>query len=145
MNLAKQVEILLIEDNPGDVRLTQECLKRSKVANHLNIVEDGVEALHFLHREGEFSKAPRPHLILLDLNLPRKDGREILAEIKSDNDLKRIPVIVLTSSDADSDIVKAYDLHANCYITKPIIFEDFIRIITSIETFWLSTVRLPEK
>jgi CheY-like chemotaxis protein len=144
-NVTKSIEILLIEDNPGDVRLTQECLKKSRVTNHLSIVEDGVEALLFLHREGPFENAPKPDLILLDLNLPRKDGREILAEIKSDKELKRIPVIVLTSSDAESDICKSYDLHANCFITKPIIFEDFIRIITSIENFWLTTVRLPER
>ncbi len=144
-NLNRPIEILLIEDNPGDVRLTQECLRKSKIANRLSIVEDGVEATQFLQQEGKFAQSPRPDIILLDLNLPRKDGREILAEIKADQKLKHIPVLILTSSDAEADIHRAYELHANCYITKPIIFEDFIRIITSIENFWLSIVRLPEK
>jgi two-component system, chemotaxis family, response regulator Rcp1 len=143
--MTRPIEILLIEDNPGDVRLTQECLKKSKVANQLNIAEDGVEALAILHREGQYATAPFPDLILLDLNLPRKDGRELLAEIKADKALRRIPVVILTSSDAEADIYKSYDLHANCFITKPIIFEDFIKVITAIEDFWLSLVRLPEK
>jgi two-component system, chemotaxis family, response regulator Rcp1 len=143
--MTRPIEILLIEDNPGDVRLTQECLKKSKVANQLNIAEDGVEALAILHREGQYATAPFPDLILLDLNLPRKDGRELLAEIKGDKALRRIPVVILTSSDAEADIYKSYDLHANCFITKPIIFEDFIKVITAIEDFWLSLVRLPEK
>jgi two-component system, chemotaxis family, response regulator Rcp1 len=143
--ITREIEILLIEDNPGDVRLTQECLKKSKVTNHLSVAEDGVEALNFLHRANSFASAPRPDLIVLDLNLPRKDGRELLAEIKSDPDLRRIPVVILTSSDAEADIYKSYDLHANCYITKPIIFEEFIKVITAIENFWLSIVRLPEK
>jgi two-component system, chemotaxis family, response regulator Rcp1 len=143
--MTRPIEILLIEDNPGDVRLTQECFKKSKVSNQLNIAEDGVEALAILHREGKYATAPFPDLILLDLNLPRKDGRELLAEIKSDKALRRIPVVILTSSDAEADIYKSYDLHANCFITKPIIFEDFIKVITAIEDFWLSLVRLPEK
>jgi two-component system, chemotaxis family, response regulator Rcp1 len=141
--IVKPLEILLIEDNPGDVRLTQECLKKSKYPNRLSVVEDGVDALAYLHREERFTRAPRPDLILLDLNLPRKDGRELLGEIKADKELKRIPIIVLTSSDAEVDIIKSYDLHANCFITKPIIFEDFIRIISLIESFWLGTVKLP--
>ncbi len=144
MIMTRPIEILLIEDNPGDVRLTQECLKKSNVANHLSVVEDGVEALAFLYRRSPYELAARPDLILLDLNLPRKDGREILAEIKADKILRRIPVIILTSSDAEADIYKAYDLHANCFITKPIIFDDFIKVITSIENFWFSTVRLTE-
>jgi two-component system, chemotaxis family, response regulator Rcp1 len=143
--LIKPIEILLIEDNPGDVRLTQECLKKSKVANHLSVAEDGIEAMGFLFRKSRFAEAPRPDLILLDLNLPRKDGREILAEIKRDENLHRIPVIILTSSDSESDIYLSYNLHANCYITKPIIFEDFSKVIIAIENFWLSLVRLPER
>lgn len=143
--MIKPLEILLIEDNPGDVRLTQECLRKSKVPNHLSIVEDGVEAVQFLHQTGNHANAPRPDLILLDLNLPRKDGRELLAEIKANKDLRRIPIIILTSSDAEADVCRSYDLHANCYITKPIIFEDFIRVINAIESFWLNVVRLPGK
>jgi CheY-like chemotaxis protein len=143
--LIKPVEILLIEDNPGDVRLTQECLKKSKVANHLSVAEDGIEGMSFLFQTGRFADAPRPDLILLDLNLPRRDGREILAEIKGNENLHRIPVVVLTSSDSESDIYLSYNLHANCYITKPIIFEEFTKVITAIENFWLSLVRLPER
>jgi two-component system, chemotaxis family, response regulator Rcp1 len=143
--LIKPIEILLIEDNPGDVRLTQECLKKSKVANHLSVAEDGIEAMSFLFRKGRFVDAPRPDLILLDLNLPRKDGREILGEIKRDENLHRIPVVVLTSSDSESDIFLSYNFHANCYITKPILFEEFTKVIIAIENFWLSLVRLPER
>lgn len=143
--LCRSVEILLVEDNPGDVRLTEEALKDNKVHNNLHIVEDGVEALAFLRREGTYSGCPRPDLILLDLNLPRKDGREVLAEIKADEGLRRIPVVVLTTSKAEEDILRAYDLSANCYITKPVDFEQFIRVVRSIEDFWLAMVKLPQE
>ena len=137
------VEILLVEDNPGDVRLTQEALKESKVTNNLSVAEDGVEALAFLKREGQYADAPRPDLLLLDLNLPKKDGRELLEEIKADENLKRIPVVVLTTSKAEEDILRMYDQHANCYITKPIDFDQFIDVVKSIEDFWLTIVKLP--
>jgi two-component system, chemotaxis family, response regulator Rcp1 len=137
------IEILLVEDNPGDVRLTQEALKDGKILNNLSVVSDGVEAMAFLLREGKFTDAPRPELILLDLNLPKKDGREVLAEIKSQPDLKRIPVVILTSSAAEQDIVKSYNLHANCYITKPVDLDQFIHVVKSIEQFWLTVVKLP--
>ena len=137
------VEILLVEDNPGDVRLTQEALKESKVINNLSVAEDGVEALAFLKREGKYADAPRPDLLLLDLNLPKKDGRELLEEIKADDNLKRIPVVVLTTSKAEEDILRMYDQHANCYITKPIDFDQFIDVVKSIEDFWLTIVKLP--
>ena len=139
----RPVEILLIEDNPGDVRLAQEGLKEGKIHNRLGVARDGEEALRYLRREGEFSDATRPDLILLDLNLPRKDGRETLAEIKSDPDLRRIPVVVLTMSKSEEDIFNAYDLHANCYITKPLDLNQFIKVVNSIEEFWFSVVRLP--
>ena len=137
------VEILLIEDNPGDVRLTQEALKESKVLNILNVVNDGVEALEFLRQEGKYEKAKRPDLILLDLNLPKKDGREVMEDIKSDENLKRIPVVVMTTSKAEEDIERMYSRHANCYITKPIDFEQFILVVKAIEEFWLTIVKLP--
>lgn len=137
------IEILLVEDNPADVRLTREALKEAKVRNNLHVVEDGVEAMCFLRREGQFSGVPRPDLILLDLNLPKKDGREVLEEIKVDNALKMIPVVVLTTSHAEEDIVRSYNLHANCYVTKPVDLDQFIRIVKSIEDFWLTIVRLP--
>lgn len=137
------IEILLVEDNPGDVRLTQEALRDGKILNNLNVVTDGVQAMAFLNREGEYANAPRPELILLDLNLPKKDGREVLAEIKSRPDWKRIPVVILTSSAAEQDIVKSYNLHANCYITKPVDLDQFIHVVKSIEQFWLTVVRLP--
>ena len=137
------VEILLVEDNPGDVRLTQEALKESKVTNNLSVAEDGVEALAFLKREGKYANAPRPDLLLLDLNLPKKDGRELLEEIKADEHLRRIPVVVLTTSKAEEDILRMYDQHANCYITKPIDFDQFIDVVKSIEDFWLTIVKLP--
>jgi two-component system, chemotaxis family, response regulator Rcp1 len=137
------VEILLVEDNPGDVRLTQEALKEGKVRNRLHVVGDGVEALAFLRRQGEYANAPRPDLILLDLNLPRKDGREVLAEIKADEHLARIPVVVLTSSGAEQDILRTYDLNANCYVTKPIDLKQFIEVVKQIEEFWLTVVKLP--
>lgn len=142
-SLERGIEILLVEDNPGDVRLTREALKDGKILNNLNVVSDGVEAMAFLHREGKFADAPRPELILLDLNLPKKDGREVLAEIKSQPDLKRIPVVILTSSAAEQDIFKSYNLHANCYITKPVDLDQFIHVVKSIEQFWLTVVKLP--
>lgn len=141
--IGKPVEILLVEDNPGDVRLTLEILKDGKVNNNMHVVKDGLEALSFLRGEGEFADAPQPHLILLDLNLPGKNGREVLAEIRGDKNLKHIPVIILTTSNAEQDILNAYDLHANCYITKPIDLNRFISVIKSIENFWLTIVKLP--
>jgi chemotaxis family two-component system response regulator Rcp1 len=137
------IEVLLVEDNPGDVRLTREALKEGRLLNNVSVVGDGVEALTFLRRGGKYVGAPQPDLILLDLNLPKKDGREVLAEIKSDPNLRRIPVVVLTTSAAEEDILKTYDLHANCYITKPVDLEQFMRVIKSIEDFWVSIVRLP--
>ncbi|WP_426756872.1 response regulator [Myxococcus sp. Y35] len=139
------IEILLVEDNPGDVRLTIEALKEGKVRNRLSVARDGVEALAFLRRVGAYSNAARPDLILLDLNLPRKDGREVLAEIKVDPSLRRIPVVVLTTSKAEEDILRTYDLHANCYIAKPVDLEQFISVVRSIDDFWLSVVRLPPR
>ncbi len=138
------VEILLVEDNPGDVRLTQEALREAKVRNNLYVVSDGEEALKFLYRRDGYSDAPRPDIILLDLNLPKKNGQEVLAEIKADPSLRRIPVVILTTSKAEEDILKSYDLHANCYVTKPVDFEQFIRVIQSIQEFWLTVVKLPE-
>ncbi len=137
------IEILLVEDSPADVDLTREALEDAKVSNNLHVVADGVEALAFLRREGPYAEAPRPDLILLDLNLPKKDGREVLAEIKADPALRRIPVVVLTTSEAEQDIVRSYDLHANCYITKPVDLDAFIEVVRSIEGFWLAIVRLP--
>ena len=139
----RPVEILLVEDNPGDVRLTREALREGKVRNNLSVASDGVEAVAYLRREGEHAHAVRPDLILLDLNLPRMDGREVLAEIKADPSLRNIPVVVLTSSQAEEDIVRAYDLHANCYVTKPVDLDQFIRVVESIEDFWFSIVKLP--
>lgn len=139
------IDILLVEDNPGDVRLTQEALKEGKVCNHLNVVCDGVEALLYLRREGVYHDAVTPDLILLDLNLPRKDGREVLAEIKTDAALRHIPVVVLTTSDAEQDIVQSYHLHANCYITKPVDLLQFIQVVQYVENFWFSVVKLPPK
>ncbi len=137
------IDILLVEDNPGDARLTQEVLKDSKVKNTLHIVTDGVEAMDFLYRRGSFQAAPRPDIILLDLNLPRMDGREVLHAIKDEESLRRIPIVVMTTSDDDHDILQAYDLYANCYITKPVDFQRFIEIVKTIENFWFSIVRLP--
>ena len=137
------IEILLVEDNPGDVRLTQEILRDGNIRNNMSVAKDGVDAVSFLRRTGEYAGAPRPDIILLDLNLPKKDGREVLAEIKADSNLKQIPVLVLTTSSAEQDIVKSYDLHANCYITKPVDLDQFIRVIRSIEDFWLTIVKLP--
>ena len=137
------VEILLVEDNPADVRLTQEALKEGKVYNNLHWVKDGVDALDFLHQRGRHRDAPRPDIILLDLNLPKKDGREVLHDIKNDADLKRIPVVVLTTSKAEEDVLRTYDLHANCYVTKPVDLEKFIVVVKSIDAFWLTVVTLP--
>ena len=140
---APPVEILLVEDNLGDARLTREALKEGKVYNNLHWVKDGVEALDFLHKRGKHKDAIKPDIILLDLNLPKKDGREVLQEIKSDTRLQRIPVVVLTTSKAEEDVLKTYQLHANCYVTKPVDLEKFIVVIQSIDRFWLSVVTLP--
>ena len=137
------IEILLVEDSRGDVRLTQEALKEAKVANNLSVVDDGEKALRFVRKEGEYAEAPRPDLILLDLNLPRKDGREVLEEIKSDPELRAIPVVILTTSRAEEDVLRAYNLYANCYITKPIDFGQFMEVVRTIEQFWLTVVKLP--
>ena len=139
----KPVEILLVEDNTDDVTLTQEALDAGKVSNNLSVAWDGVEALQYLNREGPYADAPEPDIILFDLNLPKKDGREVLAEIKSDERLKHIPVVVLTTSQAEQDILKSYRLHASCYVTKPVDFDEFIEIVQSIEDFWFTIVKLP--
>ena len=139
----KEVEVLLVEDNPGDVRLTMEALKEAKMHNRVSVVQDGMEAMDFLRKQGKFTDATRPDLILLDLNLPRKNGREVLAEIKADENLKCIPVVVLTTSEAEQDILKAYKLHANCYVTKPVDLDQFIKVVQSIENFWMTVVKLP--
>ena len=139
------IELLLVEDSEPDVRLTIEALREAKVKNRLWVVEDGVEAIDFLRRQGKHADAPRPDLILLDLNLPRKDGRQVLKEIKADDSLKRIPVVILTTSKSEEDVLRAYNLHANCYITKPVDFNRFMEVVKSIETFWLTIVRLPEE
>lgn len=137
------IEILLIEDSLGDVRLTREALSEGKINNNLHVVSDGIEAMSFLLRRGGYAKAPTPDLILLDLNMPRMDGREVLAAIKADDELKHIPTVVLTTSDAERDILKSYKLHANCFITKPVDLDQFIRVVRSVEDFWLSIVKLP--
>jgi two-component system, chemotaxis family, response regulator Rcp1 len=139
----KPIEILLVEDSPGDVRLTREALKEGKVLNNLHVVKDGVEAIDFLYRRGQYTDEVRPDLILLDLNLPRKSGTEVLAEIKGDSDLKRIPVVILTVSQAEEDIIKTYNLHANCYIKKPVELNQFMEVVKAIEDFWLAIVKLP--
>jgi chemotaxis family two-component system response regulator Rcp1 len=139
----REIEILLVEDNPGDARLTTEALKEAKVRNKLCHIDDGVEALAYLRREGKYANAHRPDLILLDLNLPRKDGREVLAEIKVDERLKRIPVVILTTSQAEEDILKAYNLNANCYVSKPVDLDQFIKVVRTINDFWLTIVKLP--
>jgi len=141
--MGRPAEFLLVEDNPGDVRLTREALDESKLRNNLTVVGDGIEALAYLRREGKYAAAPRPDVVLLDLNLPRKSGREVLAEIKADPALKRIPVVVITSSEAERDILATYELHANCYVTKPVDLDQFIKVVRSIETFWLTIVKLP--
>jgi len=143
--ISKNIEILLVEDNPADIRLAQEAFKDAKVHNILYTVGDGVEAMAFLRRQGKYADVGRPDLILLDLNLPKKDGREVLAEIKTDEHLKLIPVVILTVSKDEEDILKTYNLHANCYITKPIDFEQFMKVIKTIEEFWLTIVKLPPK
>lgn len=144
-NEGTPVEILLVEDNPGDTRLAREGLSEGKIRNNLHVVDNGVKAMAFLRRQGEYAKAPRPDLILLDLNLPRKDGREVLREIKDDEHLKVIPVVILTTSKAEEDIIKTYSLHANCYITKPLGLQQFLDVVRSIEDFWFTIVRLPPR
>ena len=139
----RAIDILMVEDNPGDVRLTQEALKDGKVLNNLHVVENGVEAMAFLRQEGQYADAPRPDVILLDLNMPRMNGREVLAEIKGDEELKRIPVVILTVSKAEEDILKSYDLNANCYVTKPLNLDQFMKVVKAIEEFWLTIVTLP--
>lgn len=141
----KPIEILMVEDNPGDVRLTQEAFKDNKIKNNMYVAEDGERALDFLYRRNGFEAAVRPDLILLDLNLPKMDGRAVLKEIKEDPNLRRIPVVVLTTSEASEDIVRTYDLHANSYITKPVDFEQFIKVVRTIEDFWFSVVKLPQE
>lgn len=138
-----QLDILLVEDNPGDVRLTMEALREAKLLNTITNVADGVEALAYLRQEGKYAGASRPDLVLLDLNLPKKDGREVLAEVKSDPALKRIPIVILTTSRSEEDILKAYNLHANCYISKPVDLDQFIKVAKSIDDFWFTLVRLP--
>ena len=141
----RPIEILLVEDSPSDAEFTIEALKEAKMRNHLSLVEDGVQAMEFLRRQGKYAQAPRPDLIMLDLNLPRKDGREVLAELKADNNLQTIPVVVLTTSRAEQDVLRAYQLHANCYITKPVDFQQFLNVVRSIESFWLFVVTLPPR
>jgi CheY-like chemotaxis protein len=143
LNMGRAVEILLVEDNPADVRLTKEALKESKIRNSLNVVENGVEAMAYLRQEGRYANAVRPDLILLDLNLPLKDGREVLADIKADKDLKIIPIVILTTSKAEQDIIRTYNLHANCYVTKPVDLEQFMTVVRAIEDFWLTIIKLP--
>ena len=137
------IEILLVEDNPGDERLTREALKEGKVYHNLHWAKDGVEAMEFLQQKGKYKDSPRPDIILLDLNLPKKDGREVLQDIKSDEKLRRIPVVVLTTSKAEEDVLRSYNLHANCYVTKPVDLEKFIVVVKSIDIFWLTVVTLP--
>jgi len=137
------IQILLVEDSPGDIRLTQEAMKNGKVRNQLHVVQDGVEAMEFLRQVGKYADAPRPDIVLLDLNLPRKDGRTVLQEMKEDGNLRRIPVVILTTSDDEHDILRSYDLHANCYITKPIELKQFVMIVQTIENFWFQIVKLP--
>jgi len=139
------IEILLVEDDPGDVLITREAFAENKVRNHLSVVSDGEAAMAFLRREGEFASAPRPDLVLLDLNLPRKAGHEVLAEIKSDADLQRIPVVILTTSDAEEDILRSYDLHANAYVTKPVDFDRFLNAVRQIDDFFVTVVKLPSR
>ena len=142
-SLSKHIEILLIEDSPADILLTREAFEESRILNTLHVAEDGVQAMDFLRKRGAYASAPRPDLILLDLNLPRKNGREVLAEIKADPDLKKIPIVVLTTSSAEEDVLKAYDLSANCYVVKPVGFDNFMEAMQSIRHFWFSIVTLP--
>jgi two-component system, chemotaxis family, response regulator Rcp1 len=144
-SIIKVVDILVVEDNAGDARLIREVLNDSKILSSLYIAKDGVDAMDFLHRKGKYKTVPKPDLIILDLNLPRKDGREVLAEIKNDGELKQIPIVIMTISQAEEDILKSYNLHANCYITKPIDLNQFIKVVKSIEDFWFSIVKLPPK
>jgi CheY-like chemotaxis protein len=141
----RPIEILLIEDNPGDVDLTKEALQEAKVRNRLHVVDDGAKAVDFLYKKGAYADAPRPDIILLDLNLPKKDGRQVLEEIKADPQLAEIPVVILTTSQAEEDIIRSYQLHANCYITKPVDFKQFMHVVKSIEEFWLTIVKLPKR
>lgn len=145
MNISESmaIDVLLVEDSPSDAKLTAKTFQKAKVLNNLHIVEDGVEAMDFLRQVGDYEEAPRPDLILLDLNLPKKDGRKVLAEIKDDPELCNIPVVILTTSEAEEDILKSYALHANCYITKPVTLKQFIKVVESIEDFWLTVVKLP--
>ena len=143
--VGRPISILLVEDNPGDVRLTREALKDGKLAVNLRVAQSGEEAMTFLRREGKYADAPRPDLILLDLNLPKKDGREVLAEVKTDGELKQIPIVILTSSEADTDIAKCYNLHANCYVTKPVDLDQFTTVVKTIEDFWFTIAKLPEE
>ena len=142
-SLHRPIEILLVEDSPADILITREAFEEARLLNDIHVVEDGIQAMEFLRREGIYASAPRPDLILLDLNLPRKNGREVLAEIKADNSLKVIPVIILTTSNAHDDIMQAYDLHANCYVVKPVGFESFLKAVQTIRNFWFSVVALP--
>jgi CheY-like chemotaxis protein len=144
-NVTKPIEVLLVEDNPGDAQLTRIALSDGKMCINLSLTEDGVEALEFLRKQGKYAEAPHPDLILLDLNLPRKDGREVLADIKADPRLRRIPVVILTTSQSDEDILQAYELAANCFITKPVDFDQFVKIVKSIEDFWFTVVKLPSE
>jgi len=139
----RPIEILLVEDNPGDVRLTQEAARETKVHNNIHVVTNGLDAMAFLHREGRFGSVPRPDLILLDLNMPGMDGREVLRRVKADENLRRIPVVIITSSQAEEDILRAYDLQASCYVTKPVDLDQFIKVVKNIENFWLTIVKLP--
>jgi len=141
----RPIQILMVEDNPDDIELTVEALKDARVANHLTVVQDGEEALSYLRCRGKYPQAVRPDLILLDLNMPRKNGRDVLRDIKNDPKLKRIPVVILTTSQAEDDILHTYDLHANCYITKPVDFNQFLKVVRSIEDFWLTVVKLPPR
>jgi CheY-like chemotaxis protein len=141
----KPIEVLLVEDNPGDVRLTREALKEGRMWSNLHVVEDGEVALAFVRQQGAYTNAPRPDLILLDLNLPKINGREVLSNIKADENLKRIPVVILTTSQSEEDILKAYNLNANCYITKPVDFDQFLKVVRAIEEFWLTIVKLPSR
>jgi len=145
VNIDKPVEILLAEDNPGDVMLTRKALEQGKLANNLHVTTDGVDALEFLRQDGEYEDAPRPDLILLDLNMPRKDGQEVLEELRADDELRRIPVVVLTSSESEEDIVRSYELNANAYLTKPVDFDGFVEIVNRLENFWFQVVKFPEK
>ncbi|MFL7868158.1 MAG: response regulator [Anaerolineales bacterium] len=142
-SLPRHIEILLVEDSPADVLLTREAFEQNKILNTLHVAEDGVQAMDFLYKRGDYASAPRPDLILLDLNLPRKNGREVLAEIKADSDLRKIPIVVLTTSSAEEDILRAYDLNANCYVVKPVGFDNFMEAMQSIRHFWFSIVTLP--